>query len=75
MAFSYSVQLFSVRTVLQQDPLGTLRELKRMGYSGVEGFGNFVFSPSDLKNKLGEAGLQIVGYHTPWDFVQDDKIA
>jgi sugar phosphate isomerase/epimerase len=74
MAFSYSVQLYAVRTVLQQDPLGTLHQLKRMGYSGVEGFGNFVFSSTDVTYGLADAGLQIVGYHTPWNFVQDDKI-
>ena len=74
MAFSYSVQLYSVRTVLQQDPLGVLQKLKNMGYVGVEGFGNFSFSSYEVNYGLSEAGLRIVGYHTPWAYVQDDKL-
>jgi len=74
MTFNYSVQLYSVRTVLQQDPLGVLRQLKAMGYIGVEGFGNFVYSSSDVNSALSDIGLKVVGYHTPWAYVQDDKI-
>ena len=74
MAFTYSVQLYSVRTVLQQDPLGVLRQLKTMGYSGVEGFGSITYSSYDVKYALSDSGLSMVGYHTPWDLVQDDKI-
>ena len=74
MAFTYSVQLYSVRTVLQQDPLGVLNRLKSMGYFGVEGFGNFSFSSSDVNYGLSDSGLRIVGYHTPWANVQDDKL-
>jgi len=61
MAFTFSVQLYSVRTVLQQDPLGVLHKLKSMGYSGVEGFGQFVFSSSDVNYGLSDSGLKIVG--------------
>ena len=74
MAFNFSVQLYSVRTVLQQDPLSVLRQLKAMGYSGVEGFGNFVYSSSDVNYGLSDSGLKIVGYHTPWAYVQDDNL-
>ncbi|MDR0312455.1 MAG: sugar phosphate isomerase/epimerase [Treponema sp.] len=74
MSFTYSVQLYSVRTVLFKEPLHTLHELKRMGYIGVEGFGNFVLSASDIKYGVAETGLKIVGYHTPWSLVQDDKL-
>ena len=74
MAYTYSVQLFSVRTVMQQDPLSVLRQLKQMGYSGVEGFGSFRFSPYEINYALSETGLKVAGYHTSWDLVQDDKI-
>ena len=74
MAFTYSVQLYSVRTVLQQNPLQTLYQLKKMGYSGVEGFGGFNYSSSDVNYALSETGLKAVGYHTPWAYVQEDKL-
>ena len=74
MAFSYSVQLYSVRTVFQRNPMETFRQIKRMGYSGIEGFGNFVYSSSDVNYGLSETGLKIVGYHTPWEYVQSDRL-
>ena len=74
MSFVYSVQLFSVRTVLQQDPMGTLHKLKAMGYGGVEGFGPFKYSASETSYALSDAGLKLVGHHTPWAMVQDDTI-
>ena len=74
MAFAFSVQLYSVRTVIQQDPLGVLRQLKTMGYEGVEGFGNFTYSASDVNYALSNCGLKLVGYHTPWAKVQEDTL-
>ena len=74
MSFTFSVQLYSVRTVLQQDPLTVLGKLRAMGYSGVEGFGNFNFSSSDVNYGLSDSGLKLVGYHTPWAYVQEDKL-
>jgi sugar phosphate isomerase/epimerase len=71
MSFSYSVQLYSVHKVFHDDPLNTLKQLKGMGYSGAEGFGNLM---PELKNYLSEAGLDLVGFHTSWAYVQDDKL-
>jgi len=75
MAFEYSVQLYSVRDVIKQDPMGVLSKLKSMGFTGVEGFGDFIFSASDVNYGLSNAGLKMVGYHTSWQSVQDDKLA
>ena len=74
MAFNYSVQLYAVRTAFQQDPLPTLYRLKKMGYSGVEGFGGFSHTSEDVNNALFETGIKLVGYHTPWDYVQEGKL-
>jgi sugar phosphate isomerase/epimerase len=75
MAFSYSVQLFSVRSVLAQDPLGTLRKIKQMGYNSVEGFGNFNYSSSEINYGMADSGLKMISYHVPWANVQDDKLS
>ena len=74
MAFIYSVQLYSVRTVLQQNPLQTLYQLKKMGYSGVEGFGVFNYASTDVNYALSETGLKLAGYHTPWAYMQEDML-
>ena len=74
MAFSFSVQLYSVRTVIKEEPLNVLRKLKAMGYDGVEGFGNFEYSPSDITYALSSSGLTLAGYHTPWENVQDETL-
>ena len=73
MAFDYSVQLYSVRTAMEEDPMGTLRKIKDMGYVGVEGYGAFP-AVDDVKRAMSETGLKIVGYHTRWPLVQDDQI-
>ena len=75
MAFTYSVQLYSVRTELKNDPPGVLKKLKAMGFVGVEGFGGFDYSSSDFNHWLSDNGLLLAGYHTPWELVQDDKLA
>jgi sugar phosphate isomerase/epimerase len=54
--------------------LGTLKKLKAMGYEGVEGYGNLSYSPSDINNALSDSGLKMIGYHTPWELVQDEKL-
>ena len=74
MSFEYSVQLYSVRDSLMQDPYGVLGRLRAMGYTGLEGFGEFTFTPSDVNYGLADIGLKIVGYHTSWDKVQEDKL-
>ena len=74
MAFEFSVQLYSVRDVLRNDPLSVLQKLKAMGYSGVEGFGSFAYSSDDINYGLYHAGLKMVGYHTSWSHVQSDKL-
>ena len=74
MAFNYSVQLYSVRTVLPQNPIDVLQQIKNMGYTGVEGYGDFNYPANEVKNVLSRIGLEIAGYHTPWANVQDDKL-
>ncbi len=62
------LQLFSVRKEVQEDLPGTLKEVARMGYDGVEFFGRYPHSPEEIRAMLQECGLQAPGYHVllPW---------
>ncbi len=69
--YPIALELYSVRHDLTKDFLGTLKEVKAMGYDGVEFAGGFVHSPEIVKSALMETGLEVVGWHTPWAMVQD----
>jgi len=58
------LQLYSIRELTQKDFLGTLEEVGKIGYDGVE-FAGFFNAPSkDVKNVLNGSGLEACGSHT-----------
>jgi sugar phosphate isomerase/epimerase len=63
------IQLYSIRDEMKQDPLGTLKQLKDMGYIYVE-HANYVdrklygYSPADFKKVLQDNGLVMLSGHT-----------
>ncbi len=72
--FPIAAQLYSVRKDFADQPLGTLKALKAMGYQGVEFAGAAVYSPEFYAALLKESGMVCCGWHTPWEAVQDDAI-
>ncbi len=72
--YRYAVELFSVRNELSKDLFGTLKAIKEMGYEGVEFAGNFQYTAEEVKKALDETGLVCCGWHTPWNYLQDDMI-
>ena len=70
-----AIQLFSVRKEVQSDLPGTLRELARMGYDGVEFFGTYPHSPEEIRGMLRENNLQAVGYHVLLPWLQGEELA
>ena len=60
-----ALQLFSVRDDAEKDFEGTLREVKRMGYDGVEFAGLYGHSAEYVKALCCEIGLEIVSAHVP----------
>lgn len=59
------LQLYSVRTELENDFEGTLKKVAEMGYAGVEFAGLFDRSPAEIKALLAEFGLTPVSAHVP----------
>ena len=69
------LELYSVRNDLDKDVYGTLKAVAKMGYEGVEFAGPPRQSGRVLRSILDEVGLVCCGWHTPFNLVQDDKLA
>jgi len=59
----FSIQLYSVRDVMESDYKGTLKKLAAMGYTGVEFAGYGGLSAQEMKDVLGSLKLKPVGSH------------
>lgn len=66
---SFGLQLYSVRDDMKKDPLSTLKELAKMGYNYVEGYGynnrkwQGAHDLKQMKMWLAEAGLTMPSSH------------
>ena len=76
MSFPIALQLYSVRDEMKKDFAGTLREVKAMGFDGVEFAGLYGHKPSEIKEILKELDLVPVSAHVPFtDLIADtDKV-
>ena len=67
------VQLYSVRTDLEQDFYGTLKKVREMGYAGVEFYGEYYGnSVTQVKRWCTELGLIPFSNHVPYQQMIDD---
>ncbi|MEM7802869.1 MAG: sugar phosphate isomerase/epimerase, partial [Chloroflexota bacterium] len=69
-----ALQLYTVREALAADWEGTLEQVAKMGYVGVEsaGFG-YAPSPQAAIDKINGLGLEIMAAHSP--LLTDDNAA
>lgn len=68
---SAAYQLYSAREDAGSDMEGTLAELARMGYEGVEFAGFFEKSAKEVRKLLKKAGLKAVSSHVPLQQIRD----
>ncbi|HZJ83837.1 MAG TPA: sugar phosphate isomerase/epimerase [Clostridia bacterium] len=66
------LQLYSIKELTEEDFFGTLQEVAKIGYDGVEFAGFFDAPSSDLKKVLEDSGIVACGSHTGIDALQDD---
>ena len=67
------VQLYSVRTNLEADFYGTLKQIREMGYAGVEFYGEYYGnSVTQVKRWCTELGLIPFSNHVPFQQMIDD---
>ena len=65
MSFFYALQLYSVRDELEKDFYGTVKQVREMGYDGVELSGLNGADPLEVKRILDEVGLKVISSHVP----------
>ena len=66
MKFPIAIQVYSVRDFAKQDLYGTLKQLKEMGYDGVEFAGLYDHTPAEVRAMCEELGLVPVSAHVPF---------
>ena len=72
MALPIALQVYSVREYAKEDLYATLKEIKAIGYDGVEFAGLYGNDPEDVRKMCEEIGLVPVSSHVPYlDMVQD----
>ncbi len=73
---AYAIQLYSVREMLKQDYMGTLKYLADLGYDGVEFFGgveaNCGYSTKEIKDALEFLGLEAVSAHVGFEVLSEN---
>ncbi|HBL85392.1 MAG: sugar phosphate isomerase [Clostridiales bacterium GWF2_38_85] len=62
-----AIQLYSVREQCEKDFPGTLTELKRMGYNGVEFAGLYGYTAKEVKVLLKDIGLTPISAHVSYE--------
>jgi sugar phosphate isomerase/epimerase len=67
------LQLYTLRDLIKTDFVGTVKEVAKLGYAGVElaGFGNLK-SAAEVRNVLDDVGLRIAGNHVGLDALEQD---
>ena len=68
------VQLYCIREDCAKDLLGSLKEVKKMGYVGVEYAGYHNKTAKELRKMQDDLGLKACGTHTSLDTLMPDKL-
>lgn len=66
-----ALQLYTLRDVMAEDFIGTLKKVAEIGYEGVEFAGYGGLSPQELREVLEKTGLQSVGSHVSLEMLRD----
>jgi len=70
-----ALQLYSVRDFLEKDYEGTIAEVKKMGYDGVEFAGLSGKAPLEVKALLEKHGLEPLSAHVSYEDLMKDPVA
>ncbi|MBW4084392.1 sugar phosphate isomerase/epimerase [Paenibacillus sp. S150] len=72
MKQKFAVQLYTLREECQADFPALLRQLKHMGWSGVQFAGFHGYDPAELAGIMEETGLQTAGLHVTYQRIEED---
>ncbi len=74
MRFPVAIQVYSVRDDAAKNLYGTLKELKKMGYDGVEFAGLYGHTPEEVRDMCADLGLAPISAHVPYlDMIKDPE--
>src|SRR5699024_6035896 len=65
MEYKFAAQLYTLRNEVKEDFPGVLRDLKKMGWDGVQIDGLHGYSAKEIADVLKETGLETAGMHLP----------
>jgi hypothetical protein len=67
-----ALQVYSIREEAAQDFKGSMQQVKKMGYDGVELAGLYGHTPEEIRDILKEVGLTAISAHVPYlDLIAD----
>ncbi|GHU35597.1 sugar phosphate isomerase [Clostridia bacterium] len=69
MAAKIGLQIYSIRDIYAKDLKGSLKLVKDSGYDAVDFFGGVKINAQELKGLLDEIGLEVAGWHVPWEYL------
>jgi len=67
-----ALQMYTVRDYAERDFFNTIKEVAKIGYSGIELAGTYEATASELKQLLDSLNLKICGSHIPIDLLERD---
>ena len=74
MSFPVALQVYSVRDNANANLYATLKEIKKMGYDGVEFAGLYGHKPEEVRDMCADIGLVPISAHVPYrDMVADPE--
>lgn len=72
MCFPIAIQVYSVRGDAEKNLYATLKELKKIGYDGVEFAGLYGHTPEEVRDMCTDIGLVPISAHVPYlDMIKD----
>lgn len=69
-----AAELYPVLEDFKKDPQATLHQLKAIGYTGIEWYGDPIMEASDIRKLIDESGLTLTGAQVPWRLMQGDNL-
>ncbi len=67
-----ALQVYTVRDAAADNFAGTMKQIKEMGYDGVELAGLYGLEPDYIREVLDNAGLKAISAHVPYAQLTDD---
>lgn len=72
MKFPVSIQMYTLRNEIQDDFIGTLEKIAKIGYQGIELLGNEHLSAAELKMHLDRLNLKVSGSHISLEEIKNN---